>query len=112
MSVRWGRDAVIVVAAVLLALAALEGIARLVEPGDLESLQVEIWREWAAKHGVPMLDFFPCFIGREPWREVVDRYFIPGDAHWNELGHRLVAAELLRTIEGSGELCSQAASSS
>jgi tetratricopeptide (TPR) repeat protein len=33
MSVRWGRDAAIVVAAVLLALAALEGIARLLDPG-------------------------------------------------------------------------------
>ena len=44
--------------------------------------------------------------------QVVDRYFIPGDAHGNDLGHRLVAAALLRTIEGSGELCSQAASSS
>jgi tetratricopeptide (TPR) repeat protein len=32
-SVRWGRDAAIVVAAVLLALAALEGIARLLDPG-------------------------------------------------------------------------------
>jgi tetratricopeptide (TPR) repeat protein len=32
-SVRWGRDAAIVVAAVLLALAALEGFARLLDPG-------------------------------------------------------------------------------
>jgi lysophospholipase L1-like esterase len=73
--------------------------------GDLESRQVGIWREWAATHGVPLLDFFPCFIGREPWREVADRYFIRGDAHWNELGHRLVAAELLRYLEGSSEVC-------
>jgi len=64
--------------------------------GDLDSIQVRVWREWAAEHSVDFIDFFPDFIqpGQAP-REVVRKYFIPGDIHWNEEGHRLVSAKLL-----------------
>jgi hypothetical protein len=63
---------------------------------DLDSIQVRVWREWAVEHSVDFIDFFPSFIrpGKDP-REVIRKYFIPGDIHWNEEGHRLVAARLL-----------------
>lgn len=64
--------------------------------GDLDSLQVKIWKRWASRRGVPILDFFPCFIGSDPWQEVVERNSIPGDAHWNVHGHRRVADGFLR----------------
>ena len=58
---------------------------------DLHSKQVAFWKDWAAAHGAGFIDYFPRFIGSAPAKEVLDRYFIRGDVHWNEEGHRLVA---------------------
>lgn len=72
---------------------------------DLDSLQVRVWREWAAEHAVRFVDCFPDFIqpGEDP-RETIREYFIPGDIHWNEEGHRLIAAKLLDLWAGGEAL--------
>jgi len=62
---------------------------------DLQSRQVVFWREWAAAHGAGFIDYFPRFIGTQPPEQVLERYFIPGDVHWNEEGHRLIAEGFL-----------------
>lgn len=69
---------------------------------DRDSIQVRFWRDWAARHSVCFIDLFPDFIpeGRDP-KEGIREYFIPGDIHWNEAGHRLVADRLLE----DGEEC-------
>ena len=62
---------------------------------DLDSVQVTTWSAWAASHGVPFLNYFPCFIergaGEDARIRVLEQYFIPRDVHWNEAGHKLVA---------------------
>jgi hypothetical protein len=58
---------------------------------DLKSKQVEFWRSWAASHGAGFIDCFPRFIGAAKPDEVLERYFIRGDVHWNEAGHRVIA---------------------
>ena len=65
---------------------------------DRASLQARFWKSWADAHGVPLVDYFPVFVGEEPPRETVRRYFIPGDVHWNETGHRLVAERLIPVL--------------
>ncbi len=60
------------------------------------SKQSAFWRGWCESRGVGFIDYFPEFIDATPAREVLDRYFIPGDVHWNEAGHRLVAEVFLR----------------
>lgn len=63
---------------------------------DLDSIQVTTWRTWAAERSVPFLDLFPDFIGSDADpRATIRTYFIPGDVHWNEAGHRLVADRFL-----------------
>jgi hypothetical protein len=62
---------------------------------DLRSKQVEFWRAWAGAHGAGFIDYFPRFIGTAPAKEVLDRYFIRGDVHWNEDGHRVIAEGFL-----------------
>jgi hypothetical protein len=62
---------------------------------DLHSKQVEFWGRWAAANGAGFIDYFPRFIVGASAREVLDRYFIPGDVHWNEEGHRLIAEGFL-----------------
>ena len=70
---------------------------------DRDSIQVRIWREWASERSVLFIDLFPDFIptGQDP-KEVIRKYFIPGDLHWNEEGHRLVARRLLDAVPRSG----------
>ncbi len=67
--------------------------------GDLDSRQVRIWREWSSARQVGFVNLFPCFIGKgkPDWTTMVDRYFIPGDMHWNKAGHALVASAFLAT---------------
>ena len=66
---------------------------------DRASLQARFWKSWADEHGVPLIDYFPLFVGDESPRETVRRYFISGDVHWNEAGHRLVAEQLIARLE-------------
>ena len=63
---------------------------------DLDSIQVRFWQEWAGRHSVLFMNFFPEFIepGMDP-RRVIKTYFIKGDTHWNEKGHQLMAEGFL-----------------
>ena len=60
---------------------------------DLNSLHVSIWRDWCHNRNVRFLNYFPYFVkGTQKEREqIIDRYFIDGDYHFNEEGHRLIA---------------------
>lgn len=63
---------------------------------ERECHQETFWKAWAEQNDVPFLTFFPAFISDTIEPEAnVRRYFIPGDVHWNQAGHRLVAERLL-----------------
>ena len=66
---------------------------------DLDSIQVRFWQSWANRHQITLLNFFPDFIDDRQAMDVIREYFIPGDTHWNEQGHRLIARRLSRHIE-------------
>jgi hypothetical protein len=51
--------------------------------------------EAAKARGYAVIDMQPVFVARH--RQDGSRFEFPTDSHWNELGHRLVAAELSRT---------------
>jgi len=59
--------------------------------GSKKTKVQKIWHEWSARRGVNLVDLFPAF-------SVPDaaRYYIPGDGHWDEEGHALVAGILLK----------------
>lgn len=59
--------------------------------GDLQSLQVSFWKQWAAGKEAGFVDHFPRFVDPARSREVLARDFIRGDIHWNEAGHQAVA---------------------
>ncbi len=66
---------------------------------DLSSRQVTFWQEWAKNKSVIFLNFFPSFIFPEKNpKQVIRKYFIEGDVHWNEAGHEFVAQELYPKI--------------
>jgi hypothetical protein len=66
--------------------------------GDRDSRQASFWRAWAAEKGAGFIDYFPLFVGVGDPRETVRLDFIPGDIHWNEAGHRIVAETLVRHL--------------
>ncbi len=62
---------------------------------DRNSVQVTHWRAWAAAHHVRFIDGFAPFF-REPADVAVRKYFIHGDIHFSEAGHRLLYDEVKR----------------
>ena len=67
---------------------------------DLDSLQVRFWNDWGSDHSVVCINFFPDFIqpGIEP-KQILERYFLEGDVHWNERGHQLIAGQFLKGLK-------------
>lgn len=76
--------------------------------GDLNSRHVAFWRDWARDRAVPFLDLFPSFIDTDANESArlrtLETYFIRGDIHWNEEGHRAVAQEYLSFVETLGNV--------
>jgi len=64
---------------------------------DLNSIQVSHWKDWSNKNNVKFINLFPVFIGKEG-EEVVKKYYITGDVHWNQEGHKLVANAILKSM--------------
>lgn len=61
---------------------------------DQETRVQALWRRWAKENKVDFLDLFPEFSGPE-----ADRYYIPGDGHWNAEGHAVVAKKMIQQYE-------------
>ena len=64
--------------------------------GDLDSLQVTYWKDWAHRNGARFINLFPDFVSDEAPMDTYLRYFIPCDEHWNEQGHAFVADRFLK----------------
>lgn len=67
--------------------------------GDRDSVQVRFWRQWARTRGVGFVDLFPLFLDQGSAEEVIERYVIPRDFHWNAAGHALVANAIERNFD-------------
>ncbi len=66
---------------------------------DLNSKQVQIWKQFAEERNIDFINYFPDFISEDkPVEEVIQKYFIPGDGHWNEAGHEIIAEKLIANI--------------
>ena len=65
---------------------------------DRNSIWVTFWQDWCQQHNVPLLDCFPLFvIGQTPSEreQVLDRFYIKGDFHFNDAGNHLLAKAFL-----------------
>lgn len=59
--------------------------------GDRNSIQVQFWEKFCKDHQAHFVNLFPLFFDRLREQDVVKDYYIRGDVHFNENGHRLVA---------------------
>lgn len=70
---------------------------------EVNSRQATFWKAWAEARGVPVIDFFPAMIPAphtsEAVRHELDTYYISGDSHWNEAGHRRIAEIFMNHYE-------------
>jgi hypothetical protein len=75
---------------------------------DLNSLQVQIWRDWCRANNVKFVNYFPKLIRKglddNEKRLVLDKYFLPGDIHFNEQGNQLIAEEFLKRYPKENQL--------
>lgn len=67
--------------------------------GDSDSVMVRHWRAWSVERGVRFVNLFEPFF-QEPAEQVLHKYFIAGDVHFSEAGHRLIFDELRKAIGG------------
>jgi lysophospholipase L1-like esterase len=68
---------------------------------DRDSLMVSPWRQWAAREDVGFVQLYQEFfraVDVAGMDEVISRYFIAGDVHWNANGHAFVAERLAGTL--------------
>jgi hypothetical protein len=68
---------------------------------DLDSRQVEFWKAFCAREHVDFVDYFPDFIAGQQPKDVVQKYYINGDYHWNDAGHSLVARKWMEVVDPS-----------
>lgn len=71
--------------------------------GNRNSKQIRIWRDFAEANHIGFINYYPDFFDAhfpgiprsqvKPY-DIINRYFIPGDIHWNENGHRLIAERI------------------
>lgn len=66
-----------------------------IQTKDIHSRLVQFWSGFARENNIDLLNLFPLFITAAPAEEVLRKYFFPGDIHWNEAGHKLVADKIL-----------------
>lgn len=67
---------------------------------NLNSMQVKIWEELAKENKIDFINYFPTFMkgieSKKEKLEVLKKYFIPGDSHFNKNGNKLIAEEFLK----------------
>ncbi len=62
-----------------------------------DSIQVRYWKRWAQTRSARFIDGFASFFA-EPQKEVLAKYFIPGDVHFSAAGHRLLFEAVSRSV--------------
>ena len=68
---------------------------------DLNSIHVKIWEEWSKKNQVKFINYFPEFFseGLSTAEKIIlfNKYYLPGDLHYNKEGNVLIADKFLKT---------------
>ena len=73
---------------------------RQIRNGERECRQVFLWETFCAEQGLDFIDLFVEFMPTADYdaEQVYQTYYIDGDVHWNDVGHRLVAVRLERHL--------------
>lgn len=57
---------------------------------DFKSKQLRFWNNWASLNKVKFISLFNAFMPTTTAESTVKKYYIKGDVHWNEAGHKYI----------------------
>ncbi|NHZ86180.1 MAG: hypothetical protein GWP19_09890 [Planctomycetia bacterium] len=67
---------------------------------DLKSIHVQIWQDWCDRNGIDFINLFPAFvkinISEAQKFDIISKYYVPYDLHFNREGNKLIADEFLK----------------
>jgi len=63
----------------------------IIQKGDINNVQVQFWLKFCADRNIDFINLYPYFINDLPVDDILKKYYIPGDVHWNKEGNRFVA---------------------
>ena len=70
-------------------------------PGQIllndENVHEIYWKKWSSDNNVNLINLYKYF-NKISKKEIIKKYFIPGDVHWNKKGHYLVFKSLENEI--------------
>ena len=70
---------------------------------DLNSIHVDIWKEWSQKNNAKFINYFPDFItmnlSENEKLKVLEKYYILGDVHFNKEGNRVLASKFIKNYQ-------------
>lgn len=70
---------------------------------DFDSIHVKIWKSFSEKNNIDFINFFPFFFSKENSfnenLEIIKKYYIPFDVHFNKLGNKLISDNFLNFYE-------------
>ena len=68
---------------------------------DLNSMHVQIWKDWSKKNQIKFINYFPDLISEglssSEKIQLFKKYYLPGDVHYNKEGNTLIADKFLKT---------------
>ena len=68
---------------------------------DLNSIHVDIWEKWSQENNVKFINYFPDFVAiglsKIEKLQVMEKYYISTDVHFNEEGHKVIANKFINT---------------
>lgn len=67
-----------------------------------DNFHVLYWRQFSQEQNIQFINYYPLFMPTDPGN-LLDRYFLPSDIHFNEAGHALIAEEFLKWRATQGE---------
>lgn len=70
----------------------------LIQRNDLNNIQVIFWRNYCIKNNIELINLYPAFIQQDQAENLINKYFIPGDVHWNEAGNQYIAELLKKSL--------------
>ena len=61
----------------------------IIEQRDPYNIQVGFWEKFCEMNNIGFVNFYPNFINETDPNEMIKKYFIPGDVHWNNEGNQI-----------------------
>ena len=65
-----------------------------------DSFHLKIWKEWCLEQGCfAFLNHFDDFFKTQPPISAYEKFYIPGDMHFNAVGNAMIADRLIQAFQ-------------